>query len=106
MLLDLDGGVLESPDGGRTDLAGFVEAGLAMERPRRLSGDSPVYTREAAEQHVEGTFIARCELTENGDVTDCCVLKGLPYMNEAVLDALETWKYTPARFKGRPVRIL
>jgi TonB family protein len=97
------------PEGGLAQLAsatgdgGFV--GPPIERPKRVGGQPPVYTLEAMKQRVQGTFIAKCVITEQGDLTECCVVKGLPYMDEAVLAALKTWKYTPVMFQGQPARV-
>ncbi|WP_433937198.1 energy transducer TonB [Sorangium cellulosum] len=76
-----------------------------MTRPTRVSGRSPVYTQEAIDAGVEGLMIVKCLLRESGEVTECRIIKPLPYLEQSTLDALKTWCMTPVLFKGRPVAI-
>lgn len=77
-----------------------------MTAPRLLSGAPLQYTREALESRVEGLLIARCVITREGAVEDCRILKGQPHMNEAVVSALETRRYTPVHYRGRPTSVI
>lgn len=76
-----------------------------MTEPRRIAGADPVYTRAALEAGVEGTMAAKCVITAAGEVEDCRIVKGLPHLNRAVLDALERQRYTPVTFHGQPVAV-
>jgi protein TonB len=77
-----------------------------MTPPQLQSGASLQYTREALAAGVEGLLIARCVITRDGDVEDCRIIKGQPHMNEAVLSALETRRYTPVTYQGRPISVI
>ncbi|MFO0745153.1 MAG: TonB family protein [Myxococcota bacterium] len=79
--------------------------GEGMNRPTRISGRDPQYTREALEAHVEGTMIIRCVIETDGTIQSCKVIKSLPYMEKAVLDTLTSNRYTPVTFQGQPVRV-
>ena len=50
-------------------------------------------------------MIARCTITRDGDVENCKIIKGVPHMNEAVLEALETRRYTPVVYQGKPIAV-
>jgi protein TonB len=50
-------------------------------------------------------MIVRCVIELDGKLQDCKIIKGLPYMDSAVLDALSTHTYTPVTFQGRPQRV-
>lgn len=76
-----------------------------MSRPVKLSGPEPVYTPEALAQRAQGLFIARCTVTLEGQVKDCRVLKPVPYMTEAVLEALQQQRYKPATLNGEPIEV-
>jgi protein TonB len=76
-----------------------------MERPTLISGPQPVYSREALAARVEGTVLAKCVITTSGTLRDCRILKGLPYMEGAVLDALARQRYRPVVYQGRPVNL-
>ncbi len=97
------GGVLGGQVGGTgTDVLPF---GAGMTRPERLAGPIPQYTREALEAHVQGLMIVKCVITIEGKVEKCRIIKPLPHMEQAVLDALYATRYKPVTFQGRPVQV-
>ncbi len=79
--------------------------GPEMVAPRLLSGPEPRYTAEAALEHVGGTVLARCTVTERGTVEDCVVMKSVPLLDASVLRALAQRRYEPALFEGRPLSV-
>jgi TonB family protein len=82
-----------------------VEFNDSMTAPAMLSGPAPEYTVDALERRVEGAMEVRCVVTTEGHVRACKVLKGLPFMNAAVVDALERRKYKPALAHGKPASV-
>jgi protein TonB len=49
---------------------------------------------------------AKCIVTPEGTVHGCRVLQGLPFMDRAVIEALEQRRYLPARLSdGRPLEV-
>jgi len=84
---------------------GPVEFGAEMERPRKIAGPDPAYTPEALEREIEGTMIVKCTVTAQGYVRNCRVIKGLPYMDRAAIEALEHRRYTPAALRGQAVEV-
>ena len=79
--------------------------GEGMNRPTQLNGEEIVYSREAIQARVEGLMIVKCVITTQGRLELCRIIKGLPYMEKAVLDALASRLYTPVTFQGRPVSV-
>jgi TonB family protein len=65
----------------------------------------PEYTSQALEQEVEGTMVVRCVVLTDGSVRGCVVKQGLPFMNRAVIDALEARRYKPATKAGKPIAV-
>jgi TonB family protein len=86
-----------------TDAA--VEFDPSMTAPAMISGPPPEYTPEAIERAIEGNMQVRCVVNVAGEVRGCKVLKGLPFMNGAVVDALQKRKYRPALARGKPVNV-
>ncbi|MFP2899425.1 energy transducer TonB [Corallococcus sp. 4LFB] len=76
-----------------------------MTPPRMLSGSQFSYTLEARRAGVEGMIIAKCVITTEGRVRDCRIIKGLPFMDDAVLESLYSRTYQPLTFQGRPVNV-
>jgi protein TonB len=92
------GGVVDSSDAR-------MEFDERMTHPQFLSGPSPQYTERALEREVQGTIVVRCVVTAEGKVYGCKVLKSLPYMDRAVIDALERRRYKPATLGGKAVEV-
>jgi TonB family protein len=86
-------------------LESAVEFEEHMTAPEMISGPPPEYTPEAIERGVEGSMQVRCVVTADGQVRGCKVVKGLPFMNAAVIGALERRKYKPAAAQGKPVDV-
>ncbi len=99
------GGVLGGVVGGQLGGTGAIPFGEGMTRPTPISQPAPLYTREAAAARITGKVILKCVITVDGSLKDCKIIKGLPFMDQAVLDALHKWKYTPVTFQGRPVSV-
>jgi protein TonB len=111
----VDGGIVRGSASGPAgaELAGDTTAappwievtvpfGEGMTPPSLIGGAArPSYTREALEAKIEGKVIARCTITVEGRLTDCRILKGLPFLDRAVLSTLAAQRYTPVRYQGR-----
>jgi hypothetical protein len=77
-----------------------------MTPPRLIDPGEPIeVTNEALESCSRGTLIARCVLNTDGHLTNCVVVKSLRGMNESVLRSLETRRYAPVLFNGKPVAV-
>ncbi len=73
--------------------------------PVKLSGPDPHLTDEALTHRGEGTMLVACRVTVAGCAVGCRIVQGLPYMDEAVLDAFARRRYRPAMLDGKPVDI-
>ena len=82
-----------------------VEFNDTMTAPSMISGPAPEYTPDAIDRGIEGTMQVRCVVSAQGTVRGCRVVKGLPFMNAAVIDALERRRYKPALANGKPVDV-
>ena len=100
------GGVPGGIVGGVVDSSNVrMEFDERMTQPEKLGGPDPQYTEKAIEREVQGTMTVRCVVTVDGRVHDCRVLKSLPFMDRAVIEALERRRYKPATLGGRPVEV-
>lgn len=98
------------PEGFTNGLAGrgeeeVIPFGPGMEPPQLLSTPALELPREALVAGVEGLFIAKCVITQKGEVEDCRVIKGLPHMDDTVVSALEERRYRPVVYQGRAVSV-
>lgn len=76
-----------------------------MSPPVKLSGPDPRYTPDALAREIEGAMAVKCVVTVDGAVRDCRVVRGLPFMDGAVVEALERRRYRPATLAGVPVEV-
>lgn len=77
----------------------------AMVAPVKLSGPEPEYTEKALEHEVQGEMAVQCIVSVDGFLRECHVLRSLPFMDSAVVDALKKRRYRPALLQGKPVEV-
>jgi eukaryotic-like serine/threonine-protein kinase len=83
-----------------------VPFGEGMTRPVLLQSGRPItYTREAIAARIEGVSIVRCVITAEGAVERCKVIKPLPFMDEAVLEHLQSQRFQPVTYQGHAVSV-
>lgn len=97
----MTGADISGPPGGEMPV---FEAGK-MTAPRMIDGAPIEYPTPALQAHVEGTMIVQCVITTAGSVEQCRTIKPLPYMEDAVLKALTSRRYTPVLVDGSPVAV-
>jgi TonB family protein len=83
-----------------------LRVGGPVSRPELISGPPPVYTEMARLARIEGKVVVKAIIDEHGNVTNAQVVKGLPLgLDEAALEAVQSWKFSPATLKGQPVKV-
>ena len=82
-----------------------IELDESIVRLTKISGPDPAYTQQALDREIEGTMLVKCVITGYGFVERCKVLKSLPFMDRAAIDALERRRYKPYVSNGNPVEI-
>lgn len=76
------------------------------EPPRKVVDVRPVYPDLARTARVEGTVILEAVLDTSGRVTQLRVVRSVPLLDQAALDAVRQWRYSPSLYGGRPVSVL
>jgi protein TonB len=77
-----------------------------MQQPRKVVDVQPVYPPIAVTVHKEGVVILEAILDARGNVTSVHVLRSIPLLDDAAVDAVRQWKYTPAMLNGVPVPVI
>lgn len=83
-----------------------VRVGGDIKEPRKLKHVDPVYPRLAQAAHVHGVVVLECILSPNGRVAEVKVVQGIPVLEQAAIDAVKQWVYTPTLYNGVPVAAL
>lgn len=65
----------------------------------------PVYPEIARQSELEGTVFVEIGVDEFGSVAWAEIVRGVPGLNEAALEAVRAWKFEPARQGDLPVRV-
>jgi protein TonB len=81
-------------------------AGSEVREPRRLKSVTPVYPQLAILGRVQGEVVLECTIDVRGRVAEAKVLGGNPLLDEAALEAVRQWVYTPTLVNGVPVPVL
>ena len=83
-----------------------VRAGGDIQPPRKTKHVAPVYPRIAVENKVRGAVLLEAVISESGRVRDVRVLRSIPLLDQAAIDAVRQWEFTPTRLNGEPVSVL
>lgn len=83
-----------------------VRVGGDIREPKKLVDVAPVYPAIAAKAQLEGIVIIEATVGVNGRVQSATVLRGLPLLDEAALQAVRQWAYTPTLLNGVPTPII
>jgi len=83
-----------------------VRVGGQIKTPRKIKNVEPVYPALARQARVQGVVILECTISPSGKVTDVRILRSIPLLDEAALDAVRQWTYTPTLLNGIPVPVI
>jgi TonB family protein len=70
--------------------------------PKLITKVEPVYPEEAKKNGIKGIVIIEATTNDKGDVVDTNILKSVPGLDQAAIDALKQWKYEPMIISGKP----
>jgi protein TonB len=83
-----------------------IRPGGDVKPPQRTFYSAPVYPQIAQTARIEGTVILEAIIDESGVVRDVKVLRSIPLLDRAAIDAVSKWRYTPTRLNGTPISII
>jgi TonB family protein len=83
-----------------------IRVGGNVQAPERVKYVAPLYPAEAASARVTGIVILEAIVDPTGSVSDARVLKSIPVLDQAALDAVKQWRYTPTTLNGVPVPVI
>ena len=84
----------------------LFRAGQGVKEPKRISGLPPEYPMIARNAHVEGVVMLEAVINERGEVGRIKVLRSAPLFDQAAINAVQQWRYTPTLLNGVPVSVL
>ena len=83
-----------------------VHVGGQVKAPNKIKDVKPVYPAIAKSANVVGTVTIEATVGPDGKVIDAKVVRSIPMLDQAALDAVRQWEYTPALLNGKPVPVV
>jgi protein TonB len=112
---------VENGDGGSGSLDGLVvneappvlverpapvRLHSGIEAPRKVADMAPTYPMLARAAGVQGIGILEVVIDERGAVTSSRVLRSVALLDQAALDAVNRWRFEPARLNGAAIPVV
>lgn len=91
---------------GRTAPVEPVRVGGAIKPPRQTKTVNPDYPAMARSARLEGVVILEATIGVTGKVTDVRVLRSIPLLDIAAMDAVRQWEYEPTILNGKAVPVI
>ena len=83
-----------------------VRPGGDVREPKKIFDVAPVYPALAQVGRIEGIVILDAVINVRGEVERLRVLRSIPLLDRAAVDAVQRWRYTPTLLNGVPVPVL
>jgi TonB family protein len=83
-----------------------VRPGGRIMPPKKIKDVPPVYPALAQSAHVAGAVTIEATIGADGKVVDAKVVRSIPMLDQAALDAVRQWEYLPTMLNGKPVPVL
>ena len=83
-----------------------VHPGGVIKAPQKIHHVAPTYPPIAQAARVSGIVILEALIAEDGSVREVKVLRSLPLLDAAAIDAVRQWRFTPTLLNGVPVQVI
>jgi protein TonB len=83
-----------------------VRVGGNIKTPTKVKDGRPVYPAIAQSARVQGVVIIEAVIGPDGHVQDAKVLRSIPLLDQAALDAVKQWEFSPTLLNNTPVPVI
>jgi periplasmic protein TonB len=83
-----------------------VRVGGLVKAPQKTRDVAPRYPLVAQQTKVQGVVILEAVISESGLVQSVRVLLSKPLLDEAAVEAVRQWRFTPTLLNGQPVPVV
>ena len=90
----------------KAKLVAPLRIGGQIKPPLKIKDVTPVYPAIARSARVAGAVTIEATIGPDGKVIDAKVVRSVPLLDQAALDAVRQWEYTPTLLNGVPVPVL
>jgi TonB family protein len=100
------GGVISKEEEAKLMQLPPVKVGGSIKEPQKLKSVDPIYPEVAKNARIQGEVILEAETDIYGRVMNIKVLRSIPALDQAAIDAVRQWIYQPFIVDGRPRRAI
>ena len=83
-----------------------LQVGRDVKAPKKLKDVRPIFPSSAMAARVQGTVIMEITIGPDGRVHSTELLKSVPLLDAAALEAVRQWEYAPTTVDGKAVAVL
>jgi TonB family protein len=83
-----------------------VRVGGNIKTPTKVKDVRPVYPPDALAAGIQGVVILETTIDTEGRVSDAKVLRSIPVLDDAALEAVRQWEFTPTEVNGMLVPVI
>jgi protein TonB len=83
-----------------------LRIGGVVSAPQKIRHVAPIYPAIAQSAGVQGVVILEAVLGEDGRVRNLRVLRSVRLLDQAAIDAVRQWQFTPTLLNGQPVPVV
>ncbi|MDP9323259.1 MAG: TonB family protein [Acidobacteriota bacterium] len=83
-----------------------VRVGGNIKTPTKVKDVPPVYPPDALAARVTGVIILEVTIDTDGHVYDAKLLRSIPLLDSAALEAVRQWEFTPTELNGMRVPVI
>ena len=83
-----------------------MRVGGNIKAPTKIKYVKPVYPALAMSARIQGVVIVEGTVGEDGRVSYARVIRSIPLLDQAALDAVRQWEFTPTLLNGVPVPVI
>jgi protein TonB len=83
-----------------------IRVGGSVQESKIINKVHPKYPPLAKRARVKGMVMLQVTVNEQGLVSQVKLIRGHPMLNQAAIDAVSQWRYSPTLLNGEPVPVI
>ena len=83
-----------------------MRVGGNIATPTKVKDVRPVYPQSAIQARIQGVVIIEATIGKDGAVDNARILRSIPLLDPAALEAVRQWQFTPTLLNGVPVPVI
>jgi len=100
------GGVVGGLEAAPPPPAPVLRVGGVIREPKKVKDVAPAYPNIARTAKIQGVVILEAQISPQGRVEGVKVLRSIPTLDEAAIEAVRQWVYSPTLVDGVPVSVV